>query len=166
MLHSCARRTLLNLGASQLARSSVRIAAVRNFSVFSRLNGLHHPKAAATPATVVGQQTKLDKDFLAYGIRPSSERTIMRNVTSGSLYESALRHETGTKITSCGALAVYSGAKTGRSPSDKRIVDNASEDYNDDIWWGKINHKLSPESFQTLKADAINYLGGRDELYV
>ncbi|KAF4708314.1 Protein kinase C-like 1, partial [Perkinsus olseni] len=81
-------------------------------------------------------------------------------------YESALRHETGTKITSCGALAVYSGAKTGRSPSDKRIVDNASEDYNDDIWWGKINHKLSPESFQTLKADAINYLGGRDELYV
>lgn len=49
---------------------------------------------------------------------------------------------------------------------DKRIVDNSSEEYNNEIWWGKINHKLSPESFQTLKTNAINYLSERDELFV
>mmetsp|Transcript_13506 Transcript_13506/g.11333 ORF Transcript_13506/g.11333 Transcript_13506/m.11333 type:complete len:198 (+) Transcript_13506:3-596(+) len=117
----------------------LRVAAVRNFSVLSRLNGFH-PSKRASPlvdsATVAGQQTKLEKDFSTYGIEPSSQRSILRNVTSGTLYESALRHESGTMITSCGALAVSSGAKTGRSPSDKRIVDNPSEEYNDDIWCG------------------------------
>ncbi|KAF4677066.1 hypothetical protein FOL47_003517 [Perkinsus chesapeaki] len=169
MLYSCARQTAFKLGATQLARASLRVAAVRNFSVLSRLNGFH-PSKRASPlvdsATVAGQQTKLEKDFSTYGIEPSSQRSILRNVTSGTLYESALRHESGTMITSCGALAVSSGAKTGRSPSDKRIVDNPSEEYNDDIWWGKINHKLSPESFQELKADAINFLKSRDELFV
>eukprot|EP00971_Amphidinium_carterae_P035880 705761-Amphidinium_carterae.2 len=42
----------------------------------------------------------------------------------------------GTHIVSSGALAVSSGIKTGRSPTDKRIVDEPST--TEDIWWGKV----------------------------
>jgi ATP-dependent phosphoenolpyruvate carboxykinase len=46
----------------------------------------------------------------------------------------ALKYEEGSAITSSGALATSSGAKTGRSPRDKRIVDDPSS--TNDVWWG------------------------------
>jgi phosphoenolpyruvate carboxykinase (ATP) len=51
------------------------------------------------------------------------------------LYEQAIKYEKGSFITSTGALATLSGAKTGRSPRDKRVVkdDITSEE----LWWGK-----------------------------
>lgn len=48
------------------------------------------------------------------------------------LYEEALTHELGTVISSNGALCSYSGKKTGRSPKDKRIVEE--EETKQDIW--------------------------------
>ena len=42
-------------------------------------------------------------------------------------------YETGTAITSSGALTAYSGTKTGRSPLDKRIVKEPSSE--NDIWY-------------------------------
>lgn len=52
-------------------------------------------------------------------------------------------YETGSAITSSGALTAYSGAKTGRSPGDKRIVEEDSS--KDEIWWGPVNKPMSPE---------------------
>lgn len=60
-----------------------------------------------------------------------------------ALYEDALVYETGSAITSSGALSAYSGAKTGRSPSDKRIVEEAGS--KDNVWWGPVNKPMSPE---------------------
>jgi phosphoenolpyruvate carboxykinase (ATP) len=57
---------------------------------------------------------------------------IIPNPSVASLYEDALVYETGTAITSSGALTAYSGAKTGRSPLDKRIVKEATSE--NDIW--------------------------------
>jgi ATP-dependent phosphoenolpyruvate carboxykinase len=51
------------------------------------------------------------------------------------LYEQAIKFEKGSFITSTGALATMSGAKTGRSPKDKRVVNE--ETSKDDLWWGK-----------------------------
>lgn len=65
------------------------------------------------------------------------------NPSAAALYEDALVYETGSAITASGALSAYSGAKTGRSPSDKRIVDEDSS--NKEIWWGPVNKKMSPE---------------------
>lgn len=79
------------------------------------------------------------------------------------LYEDALVYETGTAITSSGALTAYSGTKTGRSPLDKRIVKEPSSE--NDVWyvhahtqstqthyshlhqrrWGPVNKPMSPE---------------------
>lgn len=61
-------------------------------------------------------------------------RPILRNMNPATLYEEALKYEEGTAITSSGALATSSGAKTGRSPRDKRIVDEEST--RNDVWWG------------------------------
>lgn len=45
-------------------------------------------------------------------------------------------YETGTAITSSGALTAYSGKKTGRSPLDKRIVKEPTSE--NDIWYGLL----------------------------
>lgn len=57
---------------------------------------------------------------------------IKRNPSVPVLYEEALTHEAGTVISSAGALCSYSGKKTGRSPKDKRIVEE--ETSGSDIW--------------------------------
>ena len=46
-------------------------------------------------------------------------------------------------MTSTGALSAYSGAKTGRSPSDKRIV--KEEGSEKDVWWGPVNKPMTPD---------------------
>ena len=52
-------------------------------------------------------------------------------------------YETGSAITSTGALTAFSGAKTGRSPLDKRIVKEATSE--NEVWWGPVNRPMSPE---------------------
>ena len=56
--------------------------------------------------------------------------TVQRNIAPAKLYEEALRHEQGSTISDQGALVVSSGAKTGRSPGDKRIVENPKSQEN------------------------------------
>ena len=68
---------------------------------------------------------------------------IVPNPSVAALYEDALVYETGTAITSSGALTAYSGAKTGRSPLDKRIVKEPSSE--NEIWWGPVNKPMTPE---------------------
>jgi hypothetical protein len=65
------------------------------------------------------------------------------NPSVAALYEDALVYETGSAITSSGALTAYSGAKTGRSPLDKRIVKEPSSE--NEIWWGPVNKAMTPE---------------------
>ena len=67
----------------------------------------------------------------------------MANPSVAALYEDALVYETGSAITSSGALSAYSGAKTGRSPSDKRIVKEEGSD--SDVWWGPVNKPMTPD---------------------
>ena len=52
--------------------------------------------------------------------------TVIRNATAPILYEEALKYEPDAAISSDGALIVSSYEKTGRSPKDKRIVENQS----------------------------------------
>lgn len=65
------------------------------------------------------------------------------NPSVAALYEDALVYETGSAITSSGALTAYSGKKTGRSPLDKRIVKEPSSE--NEIWWGPVNKPMTTE---------------------
>src|SRR5688572_27431229 len=89
---------------------------------------------------------------------------IYRNASPAFLYEAALRFEKGSTISSTGALIAYSGKKTGRSPTDKRVVDEP--EVRDDVWWGNVNIKLDPHSFVINRERAVDYLNTRERLYV
>ncbi|KAJ3225083.1 Protein kinase C-like 1, partial [Chytriomyces hyalinus] len=91
-------------------------------------------------------------------------KPIIRNAATAVLYEEALAHEAGTALTSSGALALNSGSKKGRSPNDKRIVDEPSSTGN--IWWGPVNIKMSENSFMVNRERAVDYLNTRPRLYV
>lgn len=52
-------------------------------------------------------------------------------------------YEPGSAISSSGALTAYSGKKTGRSPLDKRIVEEPGSQ--NDIWWGPVNKPMSTD---------------------
>lgn len=95
-------------------------------------------------------------------------KEIIHNAAPAVLYEHALKNEKGSFITRSGALVVSSGAKTGRSPSDKRIVDNPTGQwaFSNEIWWGKVNMKLDEESFFINRERALDYLNTCGRLYV
>merc|ERR1711977_424162 len=90
--------------------------------------------------------------------------SIIANPSVAALYEDALVYESGTAITSSGALTAYSGTKTGRSPLDKRIVKEPSSE--NDVWWGPVNKPMSPEVWKINRERAVDYLNTRNRIYV
>ncbi|MEM9545144.1 MAG: phosphoenolpyruvate carboxykinase (ATP) [Bacteroidota bacterium] len=100
-------------------------------------------------------------DLSQYGIDVTD---ILRNSSVPILYEIGLRNEKGTAISDKGALLVYSGEKTGRSPKDKRIVRHPNSENNID--WGDINIALDQHIFDINHERAIDYLNTRDRLFV
>ena len=93
-----------------------------------------------------------------------SDPQIYHDPATALLYEHALTHDGTAAIADSGALIALSGAKTGRSPEDKRIVEEP--DSRDDIWWGAVNRPLTPAAFDAVRAQALGYLGERKRLYV
>ena len=74
------------------------------------------------------------------------------------LIEEALANGEG-KLADSGALAIDTGKFTGRSPKDRYIVaDTLTEN---DVWWGDVNIKISPEQFEVLYHKVTNYLNSR-----
>src|SRR5215204_7752824 len=95
-----------------------------------------------------------------YGLTVSE---VHRNLPPSALYEHAIRFEKQTSIAENGALVAYSGAKTGRSPSDKRVVQHPASEK--DIWWGSVNFPCDEHTFQINRQRAVYYLNTRDRLY-
>lgn len=95
-----------------------------------------------------------------YGIHVSN---LHRNPSTAHLYEEGVLKD-GSQIVSSGAINADSGAKKGRSPNDKRVVEEPGS--KDDIWWGNVNIPFSSESFEQTKQSAIDYLNTCEELYV
>ncbi|KAF9588944.1 hypothetical protein IFM89_017623 [Coptis chinensis] len=88
---------------------------------------------------------------------------ILYNLSPAELYEQAIKYEHGSFITASGALATLSGAKTGRSPRDKRVVrDDTTED---ELWWGKgsPNIEMDGETFLVNRERAVDYLNSLDK---
>eukprot|EP00457_Paulinella_chromatophora_P001765 gb/GEZN01001767.1/.p1 GENE.gb/GEZN01001767.1/~~gb/GEZN01001767.1/.p1 ORF type:complete len:580 (-),score=100.69 gb/GEZN01001767.1/:374-2113(-) len=69
-----------------------------------------------------------------------------------------------TQLCSQGALVAYSGAKTGRSPKDKRIV--SGDEHEKNVAWGKVNIKLDQQGWKHNRARGIDYLNTRPRIYV
>src|SRR5689334_22655688 len=88
---------------------------------------------------------------------------IHRNLPPSALYEHAIRDDKDASIAENGALVAYSGVKTGRSPKDKRVVENDAS--KNEIWWGPVNIPCDERTFQINRQRAVDYLNTRTRLY-
>src|SRR5271165_177612 len=86
-----------------------------------------------------------------------------RNLSPSVLYEHAIRHDKDASIAENGALVAYSGAKTGRSPKDKRIVRHSASE--NEIWWGEVNVPLDAHTYDVVRERARDYLNICERLY-
>lgn len=65
-----------------------------------------------------------------------------------------------SKLAANGALVAYTGARTGRSPKDRFIIQD--DRTRDSVNWGKINQPLEPEKFDALCRRVLEHLADRD----
>jgi len=93
----------------------------------------------------------------------STHATQYWNLGTAPLVEAALANGEGI-LAKDGPLVVKTGKHTGRSASDKFIVQDAETQ--DTVWWGKTNVPMTPEHFAALKEDFFKALGEKDKLYV
>ncbi|MCT4642888.1 MAG: phosphoenolpyruvate carboxykinase (ATP) [Bacteriovoracaceae bacterium] len=83
---------------------------------------------------------------------------------SNSFYIEKCIKSYGGHLSKDGALLVETGAKTGRSADDRYIV--KSQKTEDNVWWDNNLNPMSSEDFAGLKADVIEYLNTKEELFV
>jgi phosphoenolpyruvate carboxykinase (ATP) len=114
--------------------------------------------AAVTPDAEDGNMEPFD--LKEYDLNVSE---VHRNLPPSVLYEHAIRYEKDASIAENGALVAYSGAKTGRSPKDKRVVKHPESEK--DVWWGSVNIPLEPLAFAINRERARDYLNTRDRIY-
>ncbi|MGO8719080.1 MAG: phosphoenolpyruvate carboxykinase (ATP) [Acidobacteriaceae bacterium] len=65
-----------------------------------------------------------------------------------------------SKLAANGALVAYTGARTGRSPRDKFIIQD--DRTRGAVKWGKVNQPLEPEKFDALYHRVLAHLADRD----
>jgi phosphoenolpyruvate carboxykinase (ATP) len=83
---------------------------------------------------------------------------INRNLPAPELTARSLARNEGV-LAANGALVVLTGARTGRSPSDRYICTDADADA---VAWSNTNHPCTPEVFDRLLRKASTYLHDRE----
>lgn len=122
------------------------------------------PTAVESSINFEGHPTiKSTQDPLVQKLSLNTDTVIRHNAPPPTLYEDGLL-EKGTTISSTGALMAYSGNKTGRSPKDKRIVDESTSSHN--IWWGPVNKQVDELTWKISRSRALDYLRTREKLFV
>jgi phosphoenolpyruvate carboxykinase (ATP) len=101
--------------------------------------------SAAKPAALAGS-----------GVEPT--HPVHANLPMAELVAHSVRRNEG-RLSADGAVLVNTGVHTGRSAKDKFVVDEPS--VTNDIWWGNVNQRLSPEKFAVLRGRVQAYLQGQ-----
>src|SRR5436190_14639267 len=81
------------------------------------------------------------------------------NLPAAALVEAAITRGEG-QLTAFGALSCFTGKRTGRSPGDKFLVQDATT--KDAVNWGKVNQPMSPATFAKLVEKVSAYHKTRD----
>ncbi|WP_299101045.1 phosphoenolpyruvate carboxykinase (ATP) [uncultured Winogradskyella sp.] len=109
--------------------------------------------------TLLNTSARKSRDLTKYGIKNAIAKW---NLSPEELQAITVKKGMGTE-TANGTLAINTGKFTGRSPQDRFIV---KDDYTENkVWWGKTNKAISPENFDHLQAEIVNFLSEK-EIYV
>ncbi len=116
----------------------------------------------ATQVSPSSSVSRESSDGLAsQGLKPSGK--VHWNLVAPELVEAAIRRNEGT-LAEMGPFVAVTSPHTGRSPNDKFVVKEPSTEA--DVDWGKVNQPMTPEHYNTLKADIKQYLDAQPELFV
>jgi phosphoenolpyruvate carboxykinase (ATP) len=115
----------------------------------------------ATRTTPQGDEGLQENGLAAQGLAPSG--TVHWNLVAPALIQDAIRRGEG-QLADMGPFCSVTSPHTGRSPNDKFLVKEPSSEA--DVDWGKVNQPFTDQQFETLRADIVEYLNGRDELFV
>lgn len=96
------------------------------------------------------------------GLNLTASRT-HANLAPARLVELALGRGEGI-LAANGAMVCKTGDRTGRSPKDKYLEDEAGS--TSKIWWGSVNQKLSTANFDGALRIAAEYLNARPDVFV
>jgi len=87
---------------------------------------------------------------------------VQANLSTAELVEHVLAAGEG-QLASNGAVVVFTGDRTGRSPKDKYLED--TDGIHENIWWGPVNQPCSPEQFEKARSIAIEHLNDREQVF-
>ena len=95
-------------------------------------------------------------DLSQYGINNAQ---VHWDLSSEELQKITVDKKMG-KETANGTLAINTGKFTVRSPQDRFLV---KDEYTKDIvWWGKTNKPISPENFDKLQNNIVDFLSNKE----
>ena len=100
-------------------------------------------------------------DLSKHGLEPRGN--VHWNMGSEELHQMAVElHE--AKLTSDSVLLAVTGERTGRSPNDRFIVDEAG--MAEDVWWGEVNRPTAPAVFDRLLVKVQEHLNSAEDVFV
>ena len=111
---------------------------------------------------VVGVDTTLRKRLLER-LGLSDLRSVRENLSPARLVEESVRRGEAT-LSDSGALVAMTGERTGRSPADRYVIENALTKGRVD--WGTVNKPFPSEAFRRILEKAAEYIKGLDEVFV
>jgi ATP-dependent phosphoenolpyruvate carboxykinase len=157
-----------------LSRCMFSSAGVSRFGRFANKKTLLRAGAASQSSPLFRDMSTLPnlvaEQLRAKGIKAGEKGgpQIYYQPNVGELYELSVTAQDldagKTVVADSGALIAYSGAKTGRTPNEKRIVKEASSE--DKVWWGPVNIPLSEKSWDINRNRGVDYMNTRPRIYI
>ena len=100
-------------------------------------------------------------DLSQHGLEPSGN--VHWNMDPEELHQMAVELNEA-KLTSDSVLLAVTGERTGRSPNDRFIVDEAG--MAEEVWWGEVNRPTAPAVFDRLLVKVQEHLNSVENVFV
>ena len=100
-------------------------------------------------------------DLSQHGLEPSGN--VHWNMGPEELHQMAIELNEA-KLTSDSVLIAVTGERTGRSPNDRFIVDEAG--MAEEVWWGEVNRPTAPAVFDRLLVKVQEHLNSVENVFV